>query len=89
MVKEGQAFHFRTIFTQTELSPIHKHLHVLLLSETQPKIIDFWSETLGSIVARTQILNAENNSPVNRSILTSQTKAHDVKNITYSNKLFL
>jgi hypothetical protein len=53
MVKERQALHFRTTFTETELSPIHKHLHVLLLSETQPIIKDFWSETLGSIVAQT------------------------------------
>jgi len=32
MLKERQALHFRTIFTETELSPIHKHLHVLLFS---------------------------------------------------------
>jgi hypothetical protein len=53
MVKERQALHFRTIFTETELSPIHKHLHVLLFSETQPTTQDFWSETLGFIVAQT------------------------------------
>jgi hypothetical protein len=54
MVKERHAPHFRTNFTETELTTIHKHLHVLLFIETQLTITDFWSETLGSVVAQTQ-----------------------------------